>query len=154
KAAEKMATIRFAHRCTHIEERDGLVLLRFANGAEADCDVLIGADGAHSEVRRCVGVKIVRRSAGDAYLRGVSEFAISEPVVREIWGADGRRFGIAPLTDGLTYFYCSAPRGQWNETRKERLAAWISTWDSYGKQVRDILRQVADWDAVNYDEPE
>ena len=108
-AAEKVATIRFGHRCTHIEERCGRVLLRFANGAEADCDVVIGADGAHSEVRRSLGgVNVVKRSAGDAYLRGVSALASSEPVVREIWGSDGRRFGIAPLTDAQTYFYCSA----------------------------------------------
>jgi 2-polyprenyl-6-methoxyphenol hydroxylase-like FAD-dependent oxidoreductase len=75
-------------------------------------------------------------------------------VVREIWGSDGRRFGIAPLTDAQTYFYCSAPCGQWGETRKHRLPWWISGWSPYGEQVRDILQQVGDWEAVNYDEPE
>jgi 2-polyprenyl-6-methoxyphenol hydroxylase-like FAD-dependent oxidoreductase len=154
RAAQEMATIRFGHRCTHIEERSGRVLVRFANGAEDDCDVLIAADGAHSEVRRSLGVNVAKRSAGDAYLRGVSELPSSEPVVREIWGSDGRRFGIAPLVDARTYFYCSAPRGQWSETREKRLPAWIGGWSSYGKQVGDILRQVSDWEAVNYDEPE
>jgi salicylate hydroxylase len=153
-AAEKVAAIHFGHRCTHIEERCGRVLLRFANGAEADCDVLIGADGAHSEVRRFLGVNVSKRSAGDAYLRGISRIASSEPTVREIWGSDGRRFGIAPLTGGQTYFYCSAPRGRWDETRKHRMPAWISSWRSYGEQVRDILRNVDDWETVNYDEPE
>jgi len=154
ETAQKVATIRFGHRCTHIEERRGRVLLRFANGTETDCDVLIGADGVHSEVRQCLDMKAVERSAGDAYLRGVSEVRRSEPMVREIWGGDGRRFGIAPLADARTYFYCSAPRGQWNETRKQCLPEWIASWTSYGKQVGDILRHVGDWEAVNYDEPE
>jgi 2-polyprenyl-6-methoxyphenol hydroxylase-like FAD-dependent oxidoreductase len=155
-AARKVSTIHFGHRCTHIEQRRGLVLLRFANGVEADCDVLIGADGAHSEIRRCLGVPVVERSAGDAYLRGVSAFASagSDQVVREIWGPDGRRFGIAPLADAQTYFFCSAPRGEWEATRSHRLPEWINTWRSYGGRVADILRHVEDWEAVNYDEPE
>lgn len=154
RAAEKMTTIRFGHRCTHLEEQGGRVLLRFANGAEADCDVLLGADGAHSEVRRYLGVDVTKRSAGDAYLRGISSVVSSEPALREIWGSDGRRFGIAPLTGGHTYFYCSAPRGQWDDTRKHRLPEWISSWRSYGEQVGDILRNVVNWETVNYDEPE
>ncbi len=155
-AARKVATIHFGHRCTQIEQRDGRVYVRFANGVEAECDVLIGADGAHSEVRRCLGVPVVQRSAGDAYIRGVSAFASpgSDLVVREIWGSDGRRFGTAPLAGAQTYFFCSAPRGEWEATRSHRLPEWISSWRSYGGRVANILRHVEDWEAANYDESE
>jgi 2-polyprenyl-6-methoxyphenol hydroxylase-like FAD-dependent oxidoreductase len=99
-------------------------------------------------------VSVVKKAAGAAYLRGVTELPSHQPVVREIWGSDGRRFGIAPLTEGRTYFYCSAPRGQWHEVLSQRLGAWIDTWNPYGDLVRSALHRVPGWNAVNYDEPE
>ena len=153
KAARKVASIHFGHRCTTIEERSRTVQLRFENGHTTECDVLIGADGVHSKVRECLPVGVVSKSAGDAYLRGISELARSEETALEIWGTDGRRFGIAPLPHGHTYFYCSAPRGRWQEVLTGGLDAWIDSWRPYGRQVRDVLGRVAHWDLVSYDEP-
>jgi salicylate hydroxylase len=153
-AARQVATIHFGHRCTTVEERPGSVQLQFDTGEASECDIVIGADGVHSRVREALPVSAVRRAAGDAYLRGISEFQSAEAGVREIWGTDGRRFGTAPLTHGRTYFYCSAPPGRWREVLTERLDAWIDGWRAYGRRVRDILHRVRDWDLVNYDEPE
>jgi 2-polyprenyl-6-methoxyphenol hydroxylase-like FAD-dependent oxidoreductase len=153
-SARKVAPILFAHRCTYAEARQAHARLEFANGARAEFEVVIGADGAHSQVRQSLGVSVVKKAAGAAYLRGVTELPSHPPVVREIWGSDGRRFGIAPLTEGRTYFYCSAPRGQWHEVLSQRLGAWIDTWNPYGELVRSALHRVPDWNAVNYDEPE
>jgi salicylate hydroxylase len=46
--------IRFGHRLTAIEERTSDIELTFANGASHRADVLIGADGVHSIVRRAL----------------------------------------------------------------------------------------------------
>jgi 2-polyprenyl-6-methoxyphenol hydroxylase-like FAD-dependent oxidoreductase len=152
-AANSVAPIRFGHRCTGARVEAGQVRLQFANGMNDECDIVIGADGAHSQVRTSTGLHSVRKVAGEAYLRGVSDVNMDEPLVREIWGAEGRRFGMAPLAAGRAYFYCSAPRGIWGDVRGRRLEAWIESWNSYGPRVREMLRQVPDWTAVNYDEP-
>jgi 2-polyprenyl-6-methoxyphenol hydroxylase-like FAD-dependent oxidoreductase len=146
--------IRFGYRCIKVDSHDGHARLQFENGETAECEIVIGADGAHSEVRQSVHVRVVAKATGDAFLRGVSDCPTQELVVREIWGLDGRRFGTAPLTEGRTYFYCSAPRGQWNEVRHQQLDAWSDSWEPYGGRVGEVLRQVGNWDAVNYDEPE
>lgn len=146
--------IRFGYRCIAVNHQDGRARLQFENGETAEFKIVIGADGAHSEVRQSVPVRVVRKAAGDAFLRGVSDCPTDERLVREIWGADGRRFGTAPLTEGRTYFYCSAPPGQWSEIRHQHLDAWIDSWEPYGRRISEVLRHVGNWDEVNYDEPE
>jgi 2-polyprenyl-6-methoxyphenol hydroxylase-like FAD-dependent oxidoreductase len=153
-AAERVAIVRFGRHCTTVEEHANHVQLRFEAGDAVECAVALGADGAHSKVRESLPIAVTTQSTGDAYLRGVSECKSDAAEVREIWGVDGRRFGIAPLAQGRTYFYCSAPRGQWQEVRSTRLEAWINSWRPFGPQVRDVLHHVTNWQDVNYDEPE
>ena len=153
-AAEKIATIHLGRHCTAVEELPDHVRLSFDSGEPLECGIALGADGAHSIVRKSLPITATTRTAGDAYLRGVSECESDVAEVREIWGVDGRRFGIAPLTQGRTYFYCSAPRGRWHEVRRESLVAWIKSWRPFGRRVSDVLHHVKDWAQVNYDEPE
>ncbi|UEG54095.1 FAD-dependent monooxygenase [Mucilaginibacter daejeonensis] len=47
-------TVIWDAQCTDLEPRDGQWLLRFANGADATADVVIGANGGMSKVRRYV----------------------------------------------------------------------------------------------------
>jgi 2-polyprenyl-6-methoxyphenol hydroxylase-like FAD-dependent oxidoreductase len=46
--------IHLGHRITGIEERGASVLLAFANGASFDADIVIGADGVRSVIRRAL----------------------------------------------------------------------------------------------------
>jgi len=48
------AHVHLGHRLTAIEERQSSVTLTFANGATRQADVVIGADGVHSVVRRAL----------------------------------------------------------------------------------------------------
>ncbi len=70
-------------------------------------DLIIGADGCRSQVRRWAGIPVYQRSLG-RYYRGFSELDLRAEQPREIWTADGRRFGIDPSQHGYA-FYCSAP---------------------------------------------
>src|SRR6185436_5416079 len=47
-------TIRTGHRAVGFEQTEDIARVRFANGAIAEADVVIGADGIHSELRRHV----------------------------------------------------------------------------------------------------
>jgi salicylate hydroxylase len=48
------STIHLGHRLSAIEERADNVLLKFDNGAEAEADFVIGADGVRSVIRRAL----------------------------------------------------------------------------------------------------
>ena len=46
--------VHLAHRCVEIRQHDDRVEARFENGVVATADVLIGADGIHSTIRRAL----------------------------------------------------------------------------------------------------
>jgi salicylate hydroxylase len=43
--------VHTGHRCTGFEQRDGVARVSFSNGAVAEADVIVAADGIHSELR-------------------------------------------------------------------------------------------------------
>src|SRR5262245_29477680 len=43
--------IHTGHRCTHFEQDDSSARVSFANGSTASADIIIAADGIHSELR-------------------------------------------------------------------------------------------------------
>jgi 2-polyprenyl-6-methoxyphenol hydroxylase-like FAD-dependent oxidoreductase len=114
--------------------------------------VVLGADGARSAVREASGLAARVTMVGLGSLRGVAERSTRGEVVREIWAAGGRRFGIAPLPHGRTYFYCSAPLGPWRDEVACDPRAWIDGWRSEIPEAAAILEAVADWSRVVYDE--
>jgi 2-polyprenyl-6-methoxyphenol hydroxylase-like FAD-dependent oxidoreductase len=120
--------------------------------SEQEFDAVIGADGIHSSVRESLRWQGESKAVGQAYLRGVAEITAGESAAREIWGIDGRRFGICPLPADKTYFYCSAPKGEWTDILTKRLRPWIDSWQPYGAKVMTVLERVPDWHGVNYDE--
>src|SRR5207237_1916576 len=93
------------------------------------------------------------RCGGGACRRRVSGARATEGVCREIWGADGRRVGLAPRADNLTYFFCSIDIGTWSRVLETgSVARWLASWEQYGPSVVAALSGVQDWHAVNYDE--
>ncbi|MEU5194071.1 FAD-dependent monooxygenase [Streptomyces scabiei] len=54
KAAVPSGWIGLGARCTAVDVRKNVVLLRFADGSQVEADIVIGADGVHSVVRGAV----------------------------------------------------------------------------------------------------
>lgn len=110
------AGVRFGHELVELRDEPAGVHARFANGAEATGDVLIGADGLHSRVRRALGDDSPPRYAGYSCWRAVVEVpaTLVEPgYLCETWGR-GRRFGWLRLARGRVYWFATfdAPPGQ------------------------------------------
>ncbi|MBA3532709.1 MAG: FAD-dependent monooxygenase, partial [Ardenticatenales bacterium] len=144
--------VHFDHRCTGLTRSDGKVRVQFANGVTEMFDVVIACDGVHSRVRTEAGVPFKKVAIGEGWIRGVADYPIAETAPREMWGADGRRFGIAPLQEGKSYFYARVPLGRWPEILQSGLDDWIESWREYGPQVMQLLRSVDEWGRVNYSE--
>ena len=84
--------IAFGHQLTGLDERNGSTTLTFANGITVEADIVIGADGLHSKVRRSllgdapprfVGALAQRAIFPTERLRG---FAIAD--CTKWWGPD------------------------------------------------------------------
>lgn len=67
----KPGAIHLDHRCTGFEQDGQGVKARFANGATATGDVLVGADGLHSQIRTQMFGASVPRFTGQVAWRGM-----------------------------------------------------------------------------------
>jgi 2-polyprenyl-6-methoxyphenol hydroxylase-like FAD-dependent oxidoreductase len=153
-AREQGLPVRFDHRLTDLSYREDGAVLKFANGQEFEADVVIACDGSNSRSRQALGAPFRRRSLGLAALRGVVRVRTADDTVREIWGRDGRIFGICPLPGDATYFFCTLPTGQWPSILNGRLAEWVAGWEPFGPDVMALVRAVPDWSQVNHAELE
>ncbi|RMG20297.1 MAG: FAD-dependent monooxygenase [Deltaproteobacteria bacterium] len=146
-------SVRYGHRLARIERSRDTLSLGFEHTRQTHTvDCLVGADGVHSMVRRSLGLPERVVPVGQAYLRGVAAVETEAGAAHEYGLADGRRFGLAPLPGGRTYFYCTAPFGRWEHVRRSERAAWIESWAPAGPVVRRVLEAIEHWDAVHYDE--
>ena len=143
--------VEFGRRCTDVARQGKDVALHFADGSVAESSVVLAADGVHSAVRAGCGFGGMPRAIGEAALRGVVKRPTAGGILREIWLDDGRLFGIAPLSQGRTYFYCSAPRGRWQESMRD-VGPWIDEWRAALPEAGEILGAVVDWTCVSYDD--
>ncbi|ONK12473.1 FAD-dependent monooxygenase [Streptomyces sp. MP131-18] len=129
---------------------DGGVRVTFADGSEAYGDVLIGADGFHSAVRRqLVGPEDAQDSGYICWLAVVPyahpKFAPGSVI--HYWGA-GRRFGLVDVGGGRVYWWGTknmpAERSRsWKGDRTEILA----TYGGWADEVRHAIEVTPD-DAV------
>ncbi len=73
-------------------------------------EVIVGADGVHSAVRRSHwGDRSTARSRPVTIIRGVIDHDLSRGEVTEYWG-DGQLFGITPVTRDRTNWFTAIPR--------------------------------------------
>src|ERR1700716_3346623 len=103
-AALPKGTVKLGHRCTRLSEDSDRVHLSFANGASAEADVVIGADGIRSVVQREIGLESRPTSEGTMAYRGLI------PAERLAWAKDlkdpalwlgsGRSFLLYPVASG------------------------------------------------------
>ncbi len=102
--------IRTGSEVVSIEARHGevRVFLREQSAAISG-DLVVGADGLNSVVRRHVLGDGPPRYAGETIFRGITEFALDRPdICRELFG-DGRRAAYYDLGEGRVYWWATAP---------------------------------------------
>ncbi|MDI9886413.1 FAD-dependent monooxygenase [Streptomyces sp. HNM0645] len=91
------------------ETHDTGVTVRFADGRTASGDLLIGADGFNSAVRRHLVGPEAPRESGYLYRLGVVPFqhpSVTTGSVRHYWGS-GQRFGLIDIGRGCCYWWAA-----------------------------------------------
>lgn len=84
------------------------VTVNSAGGQTDRVDLLIGADGIHSQVRQQLFPAVKLRYAGYSAWRGVvnAPDTVAEGITTEMWGR-GSRFGVVPIDARRVYWYAT-----------------------------------------------
>jgi salicylate hydroxylase len=138
-AALPAGVVHTGHRCSGFEQDGHKARVSFANGASAEADVVIAADGIHSELRPFVFPSSQPTSSGSVAYRGLvpHERVADWPVDRwQMWLGTGRHFLAFPVRAGKLINYVGfVPT---DEVMKE-------SWSAPG-DPEVLRREFAGWD--------
>jgi 2-polyprenyl-6-methoxyphenol hydroxylase-like FAD-dependent oxidoreductase len=149
--AEAAGELGLNAEVSSVEEDEGGATVRVANGAEERGDLVVGADGVHSVVRRSLSPESQPRYAGYTAWRGVTAFPLDRGRLTESWGR-GERFGLVDLGDGRTYWFATK-----NATEKEpeepggRLAELRRRFSAWHEPIRQLLQTAEEGEILRND---
>jgi len=133
------APLHFGTSVTGFEESDGTVEVRLSNGSTNRCDLLVGADGIHSAVRRQLVGKIPDHETGwGCWVWIVRGSGRPPTAVVEHWGA-GRFLGLYPIKGGLGVVAAGPTRLVGPAAVDRNGAAVKAHFAALGDSVSDVL---------------
>ncbi len=91
---------------TVTQSKNGIEI-EFEDGTNHQAEILIGADGIHSVVRKSIFNNTKLRTAKQACWRGITKTHLSKKYqtgLNELWGK-GKRFGFVAIADDTYYWY-------------------------------------------------
>lgn len=119
-------------------------VLKFSDGSTHTFDVLIGADGIHSQVRTALFGNIPIQQAGQVCWRGVVDYQLPDSFAyqfNEAWGA-GVRFGFGQINERQVYWFAlskfKTTLAEWDGKD------WKQEFDAFHPVVVDLLRLTPD----------
>ncbi|MEU6482673.1 FAD-dependent monooxygenase [Streptomyces sp. NPDC046887] len=145
-------------RLVRYEDRGGEVLLEFADGTRAGADVLVGADGIHSVVRKAVAGDDTPVFSGNHALRGTvpaSAVPSLPPRTLLVWPGPTARLLLSPDSGGREWTFVGvfqSPEGVGDEA-----GSWVSGgdpkdveklfggWNPQVKEVVSAVTEVSRW---------
>jgi salicylate hydroxylase len=145
--------------CVRVEERADDVRLHFEDGSVETADLVIGADGVHSVVRRSV-VRDEARFAGYAVHRGLVPADVvpsfrNDPRVM-FWLGPGRHVTYYPVAGGRTVHFSavSASPDAERDAGPEDLGAAFEGWHEEVRRVVTAASSVTRWGLYDRDVPD
>jgi salicylate hydroxylase len=142
-------SIRTVHRCIGFEQDEAAARLHFANGASAEVDVVIAADGIQSALQRYVVAPQPPEYSGVRAYRGlIAREKLPEwrNEAHRVWMGDGKHFMVFPVRSGTLLNYVGfVPTStetveSWSAIGdRDELAASFRGWDA---SVATLLEKV------------
>jgi len=136
--------LHFGTTVTDFEDHGDRVTVRLSDGTENTCDLLVGADGIHSAVRRKLFGEAPDHDTGwGCWVWVVRDTTRPPTEVREHWGA-GRFLGVYPVKGGLGVVAAAptrtmGPDAVGRDGRKVR-----AHFSALGPSVADLLAALPD----------
>ena len=146
--------VQTGHRAVGFEQDGAKARVSFANGASAEAEVVIAADGIHSELRPFVYPSSQPTSSGSVAYRGLvpHERIPDWPIDRwQMWLGKGRHFLVFPVRAGQLLNYVGfvptdeAMRESWSapgdpEILRREFAGWDPRIDQILRNVQTTFR--------------
>ena len=142
-------TVHTSHRAVGFEQNDGLARVTFANGASVEADVVVAADGIHSELRPHVFPPSKPVFHGTISYRGLvaRERLPGWPMDRwQMWAGPSKHFLVFPVRHGTMLNYVG-----FMPTDEEMKESWSAPGDpdllrlafeGWDPRVGEVLKQV------------
>jgi salicylate hydroxylase len=125
------------HRCVGFSQEGDVARLEFANGQSAEADVVIAADGIHSELRRFVLTPEPPVYSGMRAFRGLvarDKLAQWRDHAHQVWMGEGKHFMVYPVRAGTLLNYVGfVPAEQ-----------TIESWSAIGDR-NELVASFRDW---------
>lgn len=136
--------VHYGSICTGVAPHPGGVRVSFADGSQADADVLVGADGVNSTVRQALHGPGTSRYSGYPIWRALVDIdhpAIAAATHRQLWGR-GARFGYYRVgPDGELYWWATTGAAEDDvEPPQRRQARLLDLFGGWADPVQQILR--------------
>lgn len=151
EARERGTNIRIGTRVATLDDTGGAVDVKFSDGSESSYDLVIGCDGAHSQLRTYVlGEKLAPRSTGQGVWRHNFPRTPSIDHLAMYMGPRGNA-GLVPLAHDLMYMFLTTtetvgvrfPAKELHTLMRERLS-------DFGGEIAVLREQITDPAAVVY----
>jgi 2-polyprenyl-6-methoxyphenol hydroxylase-like FAD-dependent oxidoreductase len=119
-------------------ERDE-ALVRFSDGSTSGYDLVVGADGIGSSVRRLVFGDIHPTFAGQISWRSIAPMQLDGPPSVQFWLGDRCFFGLCSIGDGSTYGFANVSHGRQYDPVEGRLERLRRRFSHFGGLVQEYL---------------
>src|SRR6478736_9699734 len=134
--------VHLSKRLASLNQTNQKVTLSFEDGSAAEADLVIGADGIKSAVRKNIFGELPLRYSGQTCWRGMTKFTLpadNKSNTYEMWGKQkGLRFGFVPTAQDEVYYFTTfftEPHGKDNGQVKESLLKKYSCFGTLPTQI-------------------
>ena len=129
-------------RLERVEQSESKVKVVFQDGTSAEADIVIGADGIKSAVRKSIFGDLPLRYSGQTCWRGMAKFNLPSDKKGnsyEMWGPKkGLRFGFVPTAPDEVYFFTTfftSEGGRDEGPNKEKLMQLFAPFGNLPRQI-------------------
>lgn len=145
------ADIQLDARCVGFDQDTKGVTLKLASGEEVRGDVLIGADGIHSAIRRGMFGSTPLRYAGFSAWRGVVTFPHERIPTGILWGSNSR-FGFMPVRGGrINWFAGRRTDANTPDSPAGRKAELLQRYHDWADPIPEAIQLTDDSDILRHD---
>jgi len=133
---------RFGTSVTSVTQQDGRVSVSFDDATAAEYDLVVGADGVNSDVRRLAVGGPAPAYGGQMAWRSLAPVSPGSLDGVQFWLGAGRFFGLCPAGEGTTYGFGNLTCPRLHEPTAGRIGRLRERFAGFGAPVQEYLAAV------------